>query len=898
MTLYILDPNLAHIHGHHLEWDLSIANAALERGQNVVILTHVGFNVAVEGGIKIVPHFTHTTYEKKSVDPTTARYDDFQFFNDSIFCELCAWPTDPVQPRDTVLVPTLNENHLLGYIAWMKTFEPTLAPLFVVYLMFSPGLDIGSDGEFLVVDELSALFYQLAFRHTHNCQSFVKFFGGGRQMAREFSALIGYEVEPHAVPLCPIRRRPPGKGGRKQALLFAGDAKIEKGLTLLPDLVASLCATFPNWDFVVHVNTGSSWGEALNVCERLAAEAPSFTNFRLHVGRLNNDAYIALLENVHCVVFPYDPITYARKSSGILWETISLGTPVLVPDQCWLAEEVAEWAGGYLAYAPYTVDAITEAFEEFAKQIDSLRDRATVASHRYQASNGPHAVLDQVADLWASRFTPAFGAPPKPRLLAAADITGAGWYDVENDGDAVVRWTSTESEIRFEWPYNWGWQIAIDVRKYSGVEQLQTINAIADGKSLPVKYELLADNYATLLINGGRSRPKARGVCVRLTIPKSRNARNKTKQLGILVGGIVIRPAAPPDDFEFASTPSVYVLTPVTWNSSDTAFLMRDSVSGVAVLHPSMDAEFTFNIDTDAGPDAVRALRFFVNGCLVRVTETAMGSHIWAAVADCPSQFISKGGYKTDWDMSFDGKVPAAGIWIRKFTVREKVPEAASTLMKNSKIKLSGRLTMFECGSDRIAPKGIFGTTAIGRGGAHASVRADARLRTELSAMKSNDFVAVEGLNLNQYHISNEYRHLDISLLSAVFRGVSWPHIKFKFALYRGERSIELRKGEGLPEMLMNWPGDETDEYGLVLRLRDDAASVKKIDRWPEPSDQLLIKLIMVILPFAVERAAGDAKLPVTEVAAWRKEALSLSTNFLRLIGEDVAQTEIPSIGT
>ena len=40
MTLIILDPNLDRETGHHIEWDLTIARAAMERGEKVVIYGH------------------------------------------------------------------------------------------------------------------------------------------------------------------------------------------------------------------------------------------------------------------------------------------------------------------------------------------------------------------------------------------------------------------------------------------------------------------------------------------------------------------------------------------------------------------------------------------------------------------------------------------------------------------------------------------------------------------------------------------------------------------------------------------------------------------------------------------------------------------------------------------
>ena len=49
MTLFILDPNLDTQHGHHLNWDLSIAREAVDRGEDVTIFANRVFAAAVPG---------------------------------------------------------------------------------------------------------------------------------------------------------------------------------------------------------------------------------------------------------------------------------------------------------------------------------------------------------------------------------------------------------------------------------------------------------------------------------------------------------------------------------------------------------------------------------------------------------------------------------------------------------------------------------------------------------------------------------------------------------------------------------------------------------------------------------------------------------------------------------
>ena len=162
MTFIILDPNLTGAHGHHLGWDLAIASAAIAWGERVTIYANRSYGLGATSGVDFIPHFTRTTYERRSPDPFSAAYDDFEYFNATLAAELAAL-TRQLRPEDIVLVPTTSEHHLLGYIRWMRSFPRAEAPDFAVLLMFPTGLTLEAD-EVKIIDPFRVLFYRLAFR--------------------------------------------------------------------------------------------------------------------------------------------------------------------------------------------------------------------------------------------------------------------------------------------------------------------------------------------------------------------------------------------------------------------------------------------------------------------------------------------------------------------------------------------------------------------------------------------------------------------------------------------------------------------------------------------------------------------------------------------------------------
>jgi glycosyltransferase involved in cell wall biosynthesis len=437
MTLIILDPNLAHPHGHHMEWDLSIASSARGRGLDVRIFAHRDCPIPSADCVEIIPWFSHTTYESKHQDRIVGKYDDFAYFNDVLAKELAAIPGDLLHSADTVLAPTLTENHLLGYVSWMKSFGRAHAPSFVVYLMFPSGLGL-SEGAVNVIDPLQALFYKLAFRGAAKAGAPIHFFGSGRQMAREFSVLSGLEIETHPVPVDAKRDRPARFEARPTALLFAGDAKADKGFALLPRLADRLCAAWQNWDFVVHANRGTAWGPALKMhAELFTVIAPLHKNLKLYGERLSHEDYLRLLGGADCMVSTYDPVAYARKSSGVIWEAISCGLPMLLPARTWLESEAREWCAGYECYREFSVEGVFEGFACLVRDLSALKDRSLKAAESFLACNGAEALMDQIERVCAPRKAAATDPLPPtdvPELMSRAESASEGLVGFEGSG--------------------------------------------------------------------------------------------------------------------------------------------------------------------------------------------------------------------------------------------------------------------------------------------------------------------------------------------------------------------------------------------------------------------------------------------------------------------------------
>ncbi|MBW6398616.1 hypothetical protein KPL78_12195 [Roseomonas sp. HJA6] len=646
MALVILDPNLEGEAGHHLAYDMAIAREARARGEAVTIIAHRRFAAPAFEGVRILPHFTASTYAKLHDDPVTGAMDDWRHFNDLLQAELALLPRSEFGPGNAVLVPTATENHLAGYIGWMKGFDPVEAPLFLLHLMFPSGVAVDALGREVVEDPLRALFYRLAERAAQEEGPPVHLFASGGQHATEFSALFGRPIPPHPLPIRPEPGSPATAPHR--ALLFAGDARADKGIALLPDLVPRLAAAHPQWRWVAHVNAGSAWGQAKAAAEALASLAPSVPSLELAGGRLAPETYLALARGVGIALFPYDPVLYRRKSSGVLWEAISLGTPVVVPAGTWLENEARHWGAGHVAYADHSAAAIADGFAAALPRIGELAARSAGASVRYRAANGAAALIDQVAALWV-RHKAAASLVARPRSLAIdlAKLEG-GWHRPETVEGRAMRWAVQEPVIAFDWPFEEGWELDIAIASFFGADQLDRIAAQAGDMEVTQSWRR-DGRGARLTLRGpgpGRARPR---IELKLRLPYTYRPQNDARDLGVLVAGMTLGPVA--DGGIGTKDPMLLPALRITTSPApEGGWPLAPGVVGELAAIPNRPVVLAFRLRCMGG-EAPPVVALHLGGAVARLRVTPEEEAAWLGTALLPPAVLRGGGEQATFEL-------------------------------------------------------------------------------------------------------------------------------------------------------------------------------------------------------------------------------------------------------
>ncbi|MEO1619225.1 MAG: hypothetical protein AAFV88_25475, partial [Planctomycetota bacterium] len=126
-------------------------------------------------------------------------------------------------------------------------------------------------------------------------------------------------------------------------IVLAGIPRVEKGRDLIRNLIAGLDERFLRpgrlqWSMQLPQKRWQRYlpKSSLDLCddrERLPAIERQF-------GNLSDEAYHRWIDSASIGLFLYDPRRYVARCSGVLLEMMVRGIPVIVPEGCWLSEQV------------------------------------------------------------------------------------------------------------------------------------------------------------------------------------------------------------------------------------------------------------------------------------------------------------------------------------------------------------------------------------------------------------------------------------------------------------------------------------------------------------------------------------------------------------------------------
>lgn len=390
--ILILDPGLMASEGHHLGVSGMLGAVAIEMGHEPIIVANAASplsSIIYDGReIPVVAALPQSPYPGAGV----RTMDELTELNDGAYRQLADLPPGLFDRPVRVLVHTTNEIQVLGLARWLSEevgegAEHRVKSAVVTLMMpipIAPRTDAVEEQDPTVCELYRRALGVIAGR------AGIAILGFGEVVAEDHARSSRVPVEVGR-PLAPGFGRaisPKPAAEEPTVLLYMGDAKLDKGLHLLPDVISRLSATPVKAKFIVHLS-GSMVARYGWIIEMIESAAKGDDRFELRRGHLTGQDFNDLWDSADLAVLSYHPGVYARKASGICWDAINRGIPAVVIDDTWHMLEFPRYGHPVIVSDAFLSEPLAEAILTAIDRLPSLGEAAALGRERFLAANDP-----------------------------------------------------------------------------------------------------------------------------------------------------------------------------------------------------------------------------------------------------------------------------------------------------------------------------------------------------------------------------------------------------------------------------------------------------------------------------------------------------------------------------
>lgn len=177
------------------------------------------------------------------------------------------------------------------------------------------------------------------------------------------------ETLPLKAVLAGIPRAEKGRGAIAEVL-----AGIEGSLLKSGSVQLSMQMPPKRWESMVPKSLHRAYQQAVDASVK---DEVSTGPLEVMTANLSTDVYHRWLDSADLGLFLYDADRYVARCSGVLLEMMARGVPVIVPDHCWLAEQV-RLAGGHrsIGFIYQHRSEVPELMRQFVKHRTAIQARA------------------------------------------------------------------------------------------------------------------------------------------------------------------------------------------------------------------------------------------------------------------------------------------------------------------------------------------------------------------------------------------------------------------------------------------------------------------------------------------------------------------------------------------
>jgi len=374
---FLADPSLVNSSGHCARYLLSIAQPLRERGDSVHILGNRHLRSSSTDLAGCEPAFTLRCEEAPFIPnadlSSPAGIKRLQQRRTELFCRDLdrIAETHNIGRSDVLLINSLRHWSLEAVIEWLETKGAGRAPTVVLILHFTPHPQPG-------VSDPASQAYRDAFQRiaASPLSSRILLCTDSERLSAEYRSLFDVPITVLPVPHCGEPRHHPPANKDRLSIVFAGEARNDKGFNLLPPAISQVLGAEPRPNVVFDIH---AYGANLDEEETGWPELQLEDAVRIHREPFSEAEYELFIQNSDLMLIPYLRGPYKAQTSGVYCEAAALGIPVVVPSRTWMAEQVTRHGGGVL-FESGDPDSLARACLKAIEDYSRLREMMTQAA--------------------------------------------------------------------------------------------------------------------------------------------------------------------------------------------------------------------------------------------------------------------------------------------------------------------------------------------------------------------------------------------------------------------------------------------------------------------------------------------------------------------------------------
>jgi|GEM_PF-1218867 len=366
--------------GHHLGYNIALADAAVRRGMGVEIVSSREFDPGLAPGVSARRLFRRDyraeppmwVARNHRLLTLLERWCDWRFRAD-------LGRLRGVGPEDAIFAQMIAPRHFRRWVEWLAA-SGSRAVLFL-HLGYRP-------------ERFGTLRTEIE-RLEEDVRRRLVFITDSEKLVEPFGRALGYRVHylPHVIsyPLASNVAKAAGV-----TIYQAGNARREKGFAEVVEAVRRILESGNpgGLRFVLQCNHPDS------VAVEILRDRPCSGPFLEWIDRAQSNAeYIRRLASADVVLLPYHSDLYVARTSGIFCECRVLGKPVVASRGTWAGDRVARDGGGWLV-GERNVGELTAILQRIPEEREAVTAAARALAPAARAEFHRDALMERLVKLW------------------------------------------------------------------------------------------------------------------------------------------------------------------------------------------------------------------------------------------------------------------------------------------------------------------------------------------------------------------------------------------------------------------------------------------------------------------------------------------------------------------